>query len=125
MDDATFQALLALGSAIAGGVGVKFIERVTPSKDRQLDDAAQIRQELREENRQLRTEMNAVNVRNDDLVRENAMLAAKADSQQRVIEEQAKRIDELKAMLLEQSQRIERLERRIDNARHPIDGADP
>jgi len=52
------EGLFALLGAIFGGVGLKILERIFVVKDRQLDDAAAIRQELREEIRTLRKEIN-------------------------------------------------------------------
>lgn len=51
------EALIALIGTLFGGVGLKTVEAILAKNNRKLDDAAQIRKELREETAALKVEL--------------------------------------------------------------------
>jgi peptidoglycan hydrolase CwlO-like protein len=100
------EGILALLSAILTTIGVKALDKWLPSTDKKLDDAVQIRQELRKEVQELKSQVEKVETREDELrskLHAAEEVAAKAslakitlDEQVRVLQAQVARLQEEK-----------------------------
>ena len=103
------EGYIALLTAIFTTIGVKVVERLLPSTDKKMDDATQIRQELRKEVQDLRDYVDKVETREDEL---RAKIRLSDDQNSKLTREKEallERLDRLKEEISEIKKREEQL----------------